>query len=193
MFQGSVCLHVCQYGLVADALNQTCAEHRLGNAENDVVHLLHLFEVGLSKDASGRIAPAADGEDGMYTPVWSVRNAVGTDCEGEARFPNGSSGRDEVGDGVGGTVCSACFDLGIGADVWVLRGRGTRTASRRLRVTTGATVGIESGSETVGHLIHGLETIPTILEIFNLRACERRKRPACIYRAFANARILGAG
>src|SRR5208282_3457088 len=115
LFGGGVGVHVGEDGGIGDVFHQSGAEDRSGNAEDDVVQRIHLFEVGLREGAGlelaggagsvGGVHAAGDGEQVVDAAVGRAGEfAVRADDEDEAGLAHRPIGLDEVGKGVGGAV-----------------------------------------------------------------------------------------
>jgi len=127
----------------------------------------------------------------------SVDRAVGINSVGEAGFAHWTISGDEEGNLVRGAVIVADRGLRILADKWIRGGAGAGAADRGLGVTTGATIGIVSGTEAgAGFAGRGAadridlrEAGEAVLEELELRRGEGRERLAGVDAAGTHAGI----
>ena len=89
LFERRVRLHVRKDRGIGDVFDQSGAEYRRRNAEDQIAELLHLIEIRLSKIAGSRVRAASNGEQTVDTSIGSsTERTVGIDGEREAGFPH---------------------------------------------------------------------------------------------------------
>lgn len=175
---------------IRNVFNQPAAKQRRRNAKDQIAKLVHHLEIGSRKVAVSCIRTAANREESVDAPITSAaQGAIRVDHKREARLSDRPIRGDEKGNPVLSATRGRGRDLRIWADIGVLCGGRTAATKGRLRMTTGAAVGIECGAKAIGDLFHFLDAGLTVLEVLRLAGCESAKRLAGTDVAGANSRI----
>ena len=143
MLLTEVGVHVGQDGGIGDRLDQSAAEHRSGNAEDEIVFLRRLREVVLGDVAARRVGAPGDGEQVMDAAVHVLQ------IEGvrEARFAHRAVDRNERRHLVGRALIGGVGHLRIDGRAGAAHGR--------LGVALRAALRVESRSQTVARVLDG--------------------------------------